>query len=326
MKRTDLRIGISGWIYPPWRRGAFYPKDLPQKRELEYASRQVNSIEINGTFYSLQRPQSFRAWREAAPADFVFAVKGGRFITHLKRLKDVETPLANFFASGVLLLGEKLGPILWQLPPSFRYDRERLDAFFRLLPRDSATAAALARQHDVRLDGRAWTRTDRRRPLRHAIEVRHRSFENGEFIDLLREHDIALVVADTAGKWPHLEDTTSDFVYVRLHGDEELYVSGYTAAALDEWERKIRAWRRGGTPARARLAGTRTATRKGGRDVFVYFDNDVKVRAPFDAMALAERFGIHPSSPPQSGPPTVREKPRARWPGEKLARKNALLR
>lgn len=282
----ELRIGISGWTYPPWR-GVFYPEKWPQKRELEYASRQVNSIEINGTFYSLQRPESFEAWREATPEGFVFAVKGGRFITHMRRLKNIEAPLANFFASGVLRLGGKLGPILWQLPPNFVYDRPRLEAFFCLLPRDTEAAAALARRHDERLKGRAWTKAEEKLPLRHAMEVRHSSFENEEFIGLLRDHDIGLVVADTAGKWPFMEDVTSDFVYVRLHGDEKLYVSGYSDGALKGWARKIRAWARGSTPAGAKLAGPRPRARKGVRDVFVYFDNDVKVHAPFDAMKLA---------------------------------------
>jgi uncharacterized protein YecE (DUF72 family) len=221
----ETRIGISGWTYPPWR-GRFYPKGWPQHRELEYASRQVSSIEINGSFYSLQRPESYGAWYDASPGGFVFSIKGSRFITHMKRLKDVETPLANFFASGVLRLEEKLGPFLWQLPPSFRFDPERLRKFFNLLPRDTWAAANLAKKHDERLHGRAWTKTDRARPLRHAIEVRHSSFETRKFIALLREHDIAMVVADTARKWPLIEDSTSDFVYVRLHGDEELYVSG----------------------------------------------------------------------------------------------------
>jgi uncharacterized protein YecE (DUF72 family) len=213
----ETRIGISGWTYPPWR-GRFYPKGWPQHRELEYASRQVSSIEINGSFYALQRPESYGAWYAASPGGFVFSIKGSRFITHMKRLKDVETPLANFFASGVLRLEEKLGPFLWQLPPSFRFDPERLGKFFNLLPRDTPAAAKLSKKHDERLHGRAWTKTDRTRPLRHAIEVRHSSFETREFIALLREHDIALVVADTAGKWPLIEDPTSDFVYVRLHG------------------------------------------------------------------------------------------------------------
>src|SRR5688572_2116925 len=311
---ADVRIGISGWRYAPWR-GTFYPLGWPQARELEYASRRVNSIEINGSFYSLQHPDSYRAWRDATPGDFVFAVKGGRFITHMKRLANVERPLANFFASGVLRLGPKLGPVLWQLPPSFRYDPERLAAFFRLLPRDTAGAAALARRHDRRVSGRAWMRTDALRPLRHAIEVRHESFVDPHFIALLRQWGIALVVADTAGTWPAMEDVTADFVYVRLHGDAELYVSGYGEAALASWARRVRAWAQGRAPAGPRLVAAPAPVRPAGRDVFVYFDNDVKVRAPFDAMALAHRLKIGPRPAPPPDPGSVREAPRTRWPG-----------
>jgi uncharacterized protein YecE (DUF72 family) len=310
----QLRIGISGWRYAPWRGGNFYPEDLPQHGELTFASRQMNTIEINGTFYSLQRPSSFQAWYEATPEGFVFAVKGGRFITHLKRLKDVRAPLANFFASGVLRLREKLGPILWQLPPSFRYDRSRLETFFKLLPRDMAAAQALAGRHDSRLRGRVSVRTDYRGTIRHALEVRHRSFEDPDFVALLREHDIGLVVADTAGKWPWMEDVTSDFVYVRLHGDEELYVSGYTPAALREWARKIRAWAKGGNPAKARMVAAPMKERKRGREVFVYFDNDVKVHAPFDAMELARRVGLGGTRLRRGEMREIREGPRARWP------------
>jgi uncharacterized protein YecE (DUF72 family) len=282
----EIRIGISGWTYPPWR-GKFYPPKLPQKKELEFASRQVNSIEINGSFYSLQRPQSYLAWYNATTEDFIFSVKGSRFITHMKRLKDVETPLANFFASGILRLGEKLGPILWQLPPSFRYDRSKLEQFFRLLPRTASAAEKVARKHDARLDQRAWTKATGVRPLRHALEVRHPSFEDQDFIELLRKHHIALVIADTASKWPLIEDVTTDFVYVRLHGDTELYVSGYTPAALKNWARRVRAWNRGRTPAGAKLISSPPPPRPEGREVFVYFDNDAKVHAPFDAMSLA---------------------------------------
>jgi uncharacterized protein YecE (DUF72 family) len=291
---TRIRVGISGWRYSGWR-GKFYPEDLSQKRELEYASRQVNSIEINGSFYSLQRPENYHAWDQATPEDFVFSVKGSRFLTHMKRLKDVETALANFLASGVLRLGEKLGPILWQLPPSFSYDRERLNSFFRTLPRTTTAAAALARQHDAKVAGRAWTTAECERPLRHALEVRHPSFESRDFITLLRDQDIAMVVADTAGKWPFFEDVTSDFVYVRLHGDTELYVSGYTPSALQSWARKVRAWAVGRTPADAKLVAPRPSPRAQGRDVFVYFDNDAKVHAPFDAISLSRRLGIAPA-------------------------------
>lgn len=312
---SDIRIGISGWTYPPWRGGTFYPEGLPQKRELEFASRQVNSIEINGSFYSLQRPESYKMWHDVTPEGFVFSVKAARFITHMKKLKDVETPVANFFASGVLRLKEKLGPILWQLPPNLSYDRNKLEAFFKLLPRTTTAAAALAHHHDHRLSGRSWLKAGKRRPIRHALEVRHDSFKNAEFIELLRKHNVALVVADTAGKWPFMEDTTSDFVYVRLHGDEELYVSGYTPAALDAWENKIRAWTKGKTPAKARLFGKRQPQRTSGRDVFVYFDNDVKVRAPYDAMSLAHRLrlGTKPEEGPEPG--AIAEEPRRNWPG-----------
>jgi uncharacterized protein YecE (DUF72 family) len=292
-----IRIGISGWTYPPWR-GVFFPKGLAQKRELEYAAKQVASIEINGSFYSLQRPESYRAWYEATPDDFIFAMKGSRFITHMKRMKNAQKPMANFFASGLLCLREKLGPILWQLPPNFQYDPERLTAFFDLLPRDTQAAAKLARKHDQRVSGRASATIDRNRPLRHCLEVRHESFETKEFIELLRKHRIGLVVADTAGKWPFLEDITADFIYARLHGHEELYRSGYTEAALEDWKKKIRAWASGRTPANSRRIGVRMPVAKRGRDVYVYFDNDAKVHAPFDAMALAHRLNLGPKPPP----------------------------
>jgi uncharacterized protein YecE (DUF72 family) len=267
-----VRVGISGWTYAPWR-GESYPAGLRQRDELGYAAERLSSVEINGTFYALQRPDSFRSWVEQTPDDFVFAVKGGRFITHMKRLGDVETPLANHFASGVLALGPKLGPTLWQLPPTFRFDAERLAAFFGLLPRTTADAARLARHHDERVEGRALTLTDDDRPVRHALEVRHPSFVDAGLPDLLREHDIALVVADTAGNtFPKWREVTSDFAYVRLHGDTELYASGYDDKALDAWAALVRGWAEDGT------------------DVFVYFDNDMKVRAPFDAMALSERL------------------------------------
>jgi uncharacterized protein YecE (DUF72 family) len=309
----SARIGISGWTYAPWR-GSFFPKGLPQKDELAYASRQVSSIEINGTFYSLQRPTSYAAWAAATPQDFVFAVKCPRFITHIRRLKGCEVPLANFFASGVLRLGAKLGPLLWQLPPSFAYDPERLEAFFRLLPRSTRAAAALARRHDDHVKLGTWTRTDRDRPLRHALEVRHPSFRTPEFIALLRRHRIALVVADTAGKWPALEDVTANFVYVRLHGQSELYVSGYTDAALQSWARRIRAWLKGGSlPGPHRIGpAPRPAS---GREVFVYFDNDVKTHSPFDAMSLAGRLGQKARVPAARHPGPSDEEARNDWPG-----------
>lgn len=284
-------IGISGWTYAPWR-GEFYPQGLVQRRELEYASRQFNSIEINGTHYSLQKPASFRRWAEETPAEgFVFSVKGPRYITHMRRLADVEAPLANFFASGVLALGDKLGPCLWQLPPSFKFDERRIEAFLDLLPRDLESASKLAGRHDEHLRSEAWLEVGENRPLRHAMEVRHPSFMVPEFFELLREHNVAFVFADTAGKWPYAEDLTSDFAYLRLHGDEEIYVSGYTDEALDRWASRIRLWRQGKQPRDAKLILPKH--RKPPceiKDIYVYFDNDVKVMAPRDARGLGERL------------------------------------
>jgi uncharacterized protein YecE (DUF72 family) len=289
---ADVRVGISGWLYPRWR-GTFYPRGLPHARELSFAARQLNSIEINGSFYSLQRPECYRRWYDATPPDFLFAVKGGRFITHMKKLRGVETALANFFASGLLCLREKLGPMLWQLPPQLPFDEGRLAEFFALLPRDTRAAARLARTHDARLDGRAYTRAHGAATVRHALEVRHPSYVCDRFVSLLREHSVALVVADTAQRFPLAEDVTADFVYVRLHGETELYASGYDDDSLDAWATRVRAWRRGGEPRGARRIAKERAVRvPGGRDVYVYFDNDAKVRAPFDAMRLARRLTL----------------------------------
>ena len=288
-----VRIGISGWRYEPWR-GVYYPKGLAQHRELWYSSRQLPTIEINGTFYSLQRPECFAAWHADTPDDFVFAVKGSRFITHMKKLRDVEVPLANFFASGIFNLRGKLGPFLWQFPPNFTFNREKIEAFFEILPRDMEAALALARRRDARLKGRARLAIDANRKLRHCMEIRHESFRDPAFVRLLRKHRIGLVVADTAGKWPLLEDVTSDFVYVRLHGDEELYASGYSDAALDMWAARIKAWSEGTEPPDARRACPGLAARAAarGRDVYVYFDNDMKVHAPFDAKSLMMKLGL----------------------------------
>ncbi len=287
----SVRIGISGWRYARWR-GVFYPADLVQRLELRFASRMLPTIELNGSHYSLQRPANYASWHDETPDDFVFAVKGPRYITHMLRLQDVRTPLANFFGSGLFALGRKLGPLLWQLPPSLAYDAERVAAFLALLPQDTDAAARLARAHDARLNGRAMLQPRADQRLRHAVEVRHPSFADPGFIDLLRQHGVALVVADTAGRWPLLEDLTADFVYLRLHGDKELYASGYGDAALDDWAARVRAWRSGRQHAQAHLAAAAPPRRAGGRDVFVYFDNDVKVHAPFDAARLAARLRL----------------------------------
>lgn len=287
-KHGTIRIGISGWTYRPWR-GKFYPPDLKQKRELAYAAERFGSIEVNGTFYRLQRPETFADWFEQTPDDFVFALKAPRFITHVKRLRDIEAPLANFFASGPLRLGKKLGPLLWQFAANLRFDPERFEAFLAMLPRDTQAAAALARAHDSRVSGRTWLETDAKRALRHAVEIRHESFCTQEFIAMLRHHKVALVCADTP-QWPRLMDVTADFVYCRLHGAEELYASGYDAPALDQWARRISAWAQGREPDEANRVLPAVAQRRGGRDVYVYFDNDAKVRAPVDAEALTRRL------------------------------------
>ena len=260
-----VRIGISGWRYAPWR-GVFYPKGLRQADELKFAAEHFDSVEINGSFYSLQRPEYYAAWRDVTPDGFVFAVKGSRYITHMKRLRDVDGASANFWASGVLELEDKLGPLLWQFPPTLAFD-ERFEPFFAGLPRTTREAAALGRKHDHRVL-RPGFGSGASRELRHAVEVRHPSFVCEQFVDLLRRQDIGLVIADTAGLFPYMEDVTSDFVYMRLHGDEEIYRSGYSSEAIAHWASLVRKF-------------------AAARDVYVYFDNDIKVHAPFDAKALA---------------------------------------
>ncbi|NLS01330.1 DUF72 domain-containing protein [Rhizobium sp. P38BS-XIX] len=316
-KAGTIRIGISGWSYAPWR-GVFYPKDVTQKRQLAYASRQFPSIEINSTFYGLQRPETFSKWRNETPDDFVFAVKGSRYITHLHRLRDVETPLANFFSSGLLRLGPKLGPILWQFPPKLRFDADLFSAFIKMLPKDTDAAAKLARRHDERLNGRAALQSEGKRPIRHAFEIRNDSFVQAGFIEMLREHHIGLVCADTV-EWPFLMDVTADFVYCRLHGSKELYVSGYDGDALDTWARRVYAWAHGHEPADAeRIVKPARPQAKAGRDVYVYFDNDVKVRAPEDAIQLAYRLGLAEASSPhnrkRSPSSRTSEEARQHWP------------
>ena len=264
-------VGMSGWTYAPWR-GEFYPKGLRQADELAYASSKVTSIELNGSFYSLQKPTSWQKWRDETPDDFVFSVKGPRFITHIKRLDEVDEPLANFFASGILAMGAKLGPVLWQLPPSLDFDPEIVEKFLAQLPHTTTEAVALAKKRGERMSGKEYLETDAERPLRHAVEPRSHSFDDPEFATLLEKHGVATVLGDSAGRWPKLDWVTADFAYARLHGDKELYASGYDDAGLDTWEE----WTRDHLDH--------------GRDAYVYFDNDMKVRAPYDAMALLQRL------------------------------------
>ncbi|WP_243228334.1 DUF72 domain-containing protein [Microbacterium sp. CIAB417] len=263
-----VRIGTSGWRYPSWR-GDFYPRGLPQRRELEYIASRFRSVELNGSFYSLQRPESYRRWRESVPEGFVFAVKGSRYITHMLRLRDVEQALANFFASGVLALGPALGPVLWQLPEREEFDEDVLSSFLRALPQSTGEALALARRHDERMRGRTWLSIEGDVPLRHALEPRAVSYEAATAT--LERFGVAMAVADTAGRFPRFAPSDADFVYARLHGSRELYVSGYTDAELDAWAERIRGWA------------------DAGRDVYAYFDNDAHGHAPHDALRLAER-------------------------------------
>lgn len=275
---ADVRVGISGWRYRSWR-GDFYPRGLPQRRELEYVAERLSTVELNGSFYSLQRPESYRRWRESVPDGFVFAVKGSRYITHMLRLRGIRTALANFFASGVLALGPTLGPILWQLPERETFDPDVCEEFLAQLPQTTGAALTLARDHDERLEGRAWLEVDDDRPLQYAVEPRSTSFADPAFARLLRAHRVALAIADSAGRWPQFDDVTADLVYVRLHGSRELYHSGYTPDELDAWAARIREW----------IAGAADGVP---RDVFVYFDNDARGHAPHDAVALAGRLAL----------------------------------
>jgi uncharacterized protein YecE (DUF72 family) len=294
---ATIRIGISGWRYKPWR-GTFYPKGLAQRLELNYAASKLGSIEINGSFYSLQRPESYAQWYAETPENFVFALKGPRFITHMIRLRNAEQPLANFLASGIFNLREKLGPVLWQFPPNFQFDAERMSSFFDLLPRDTAAAAKLARKRHSRMIGRSRLAIDENRPMRYAVEIRHDSFKDPAFVKLLRDHNIALVVAETARRWPMMWDVTADFIYMRLHGDKELYRSGYSDKALDRWAKRIDAWSRGSEPKDARRVTKDKPPGSRPRDVYCFFDNtDVKLRAPFDAQSIMKKLSLRPSTP-----------------------------
>ncbi len=287
-----VRIGISGWRYPPWR-GVFYPDGLPQRRELEFASRALPTIELNGSFYALPKPQSWQAWHDQTPDGFLLSVKAPRYITHILRLRESATPLANFFASGIANLREKLGPILWQLPPSLEFDAGLIGDFLSLLPHDTEAAAALARKRDSTMTGRCVLDYEPgNRTLRHAMELRNPSFAIPEFIALLREHRVAWVVADTGARWPEFQDITSDFVYMRLHGASQLYKSGYSDSQLTVWAKRIEHWRAGDAPDDETRIGPPAANARGGRDVFCYFDNTMKEHAPNNARRLLTLLGL----------------------------------
>lgn len=284
----EIRIGISGWTYPPWR-GGFYPKGLPQRAELAHAARVFRSIEINGTFYGLQKPATFARWAEVTPEGFVFAVKAPRFITHDTGLIDPEIPIANFLASGLLRLGDRLGPILWQFPPSFRFEAERFAAFLALLPQDGRAALALAKRHDGHVGEHSWLAAHGIGRIRHAVEIRHESFCTESFVDLLRHYGVALVAAD-APRWPAVFDRTADFAYCRLHGGEQLYRSSYGPTALDRWAARLQAWSHGLPMTDGRFIAPGSGPAPAPRDVYLYFDNTMQQAAPVDALALIDRL------------------------------------
>jgi uncharacterized protein YecE (DUF72 family) len=280
-----IRTGIAGWVYEEWRGGNFYPEGLKQKEELAFASRAVTTIEINSTFYSHQKPTSFESWAAQTPSDFMFPVKGHQGITHIKRLKDVELPLANFFASGVLALGKRLGPFVWQLPGNMKYDPARLEAFLRLLPKTPNELLVLARKHDEKTKAPYFDMTGIE-TVRHAIEVRHTSFAEPAFIDMLRANNIALVIADTA-EWPAM-DPTADFIYCRLQGAPGS--DHYEDRDLDAWATRFAAFA-AGKPVEGTLIAA-PERNSGPKDVFVHFVSTDKKNAPRNAIALAAKLGL----------------------------------
>lgn len=285
---SHFYIGISGWRYAPWRKN-FYPKGLVQKKELFFASRSVCSIEINGSFYALQTPARYAGWYKDTPDNFVFSVKAPRYITHIRRLNDVEEPIANFFASGIFQLKEKLGAVLWQFPPSFKFDEDQFTQFLQLLPKTTVEAQKNVRKYHPNFELPDDLAKSTR--IRHAVEIRNHSFANENFIKLLRRHNVAFVIADTADRWPYAEDITSDFVYMRLHGDTELYKSGYSKEAIEHWYKRIKSWSRGTYPKDSKLFSKRVRLHES-LDIFCYFDNTDKLWAPQDARHLSKLLGI----------------------------------
>jgi uncharacterized protein YecE (DUF72 family) len=266
----------------------FYPPDLPRKDELAFASRAFNSLEINRSFYSLLTPKSCQAWYDESPTDFLFAIKGSSFITHSKKLREAEIPLANFFAAGPLVLADKLGPVVWQLPKSMPFDAARLSTFFDLLPRSLKEAAKLAKKHDHRPKHGTFFDVKHDRPLRHVLEARHDTFFTPACAQLLRTHDIALAVSDSPS-WKYVEEPTTDFMYVRLHGSKVLYASSYDDAELDYWAQRVLCWYEGREPPEARRISL-TRARRRPMDVYVYFDNDAAGHAVENTRALEARL------------------------------------
>jgi uncharacterized protein YecE (DUF72 family) len=261
---SKIRIGVGGWNYEPWR-GAFYPKDLAQRRELEYASRKLTSIEIDSTYYGSKKPESFIKWRDETPDDFVFSVKGPRFATNRRVLAEAAPSIERFFNSGVTELKGKLGPVNWQFATTKRFDPDDFGAFLKLLP------------HSV--DGLS---------IRHAVEVRNDSFRDPDFIALAREHNVAVIIASDS-KFPQIADVTAPFVYARIMGATETEAAGYPESALNLWAKRARAWASGGYPPD--LETLAPQPKAPAREVFLYVISGFKARNPLAAMALIERVG-----------------------------------
>jgi uncharacterized protein YecE (DUF72 family) len=268
-----IRVGMSGWTFAEWRKD-FYPEGLPQKKELEYASREMNSLEINGTFYALQKPATFKNWGAQVPKDFVMALKAPQFITHVLRLKDCEDPLYNFLASGPLCLGEKMGPLLWQFPSFMTLKDDRFADFIKLLPHTAKEMSAAAKKHGPKVKGRAFTKASGDYRVRHAFEFRHPSFNNKDFLAMLKEHNIAAVIHHASKESAEIEEVTADFAYVRLFGEGKKYAKGYPAKEIKEWAKTITQWS------------------KEKKDVFAYFGTEAKAYAPFDAIKLSKELGL----------------------------------
>ncbi len=260
-----IRVGIGGWTYEPWRDN-FYPAGLPHAQELHYASRHLTAIEVNGTYYSTFKPASFKKWHDETPDDFVFSLKASRFATNRKALASAGDSIRRFVESGIAELGDKLGPIVWQFMPTKAFDAEDLAAFLELLPRKEGSRA-----------------------LRHVLDVRHESFRSAEYLALARRHQVATVFTDSP-KFPAIPDVTSDFVYARLMNSDAKYAAGYAPKALDEWADAAKAWADGSAPSSLKTVEHGAPGRSAARDVFVFFINGAKEKAPAAAGALIERL------------------------------------
>ena len=266
-KNGAIRVGVGGWTYEPWR-GAFYPAGLPHRRELEFASSRLNSIEVNGTFYGSQRPETFAKWHDETPPDFVFSLKAPRFATGRRLLAEAGRSVERFFSSGVMNLKDKLGPINWQMPPQKKFEAEDFGAFLELLP--------------PAVEGR---------PLRHVVEVRHASFRSPVFVALARARGVAVAMAGDS-EYPQIADLTAPFVYARIMGTRAGAELGYPPNELDRWAARVKAWASGATAEGLEYGAAEQPAYGAPRDVYLYVISGHKLRNPAAAMALMERLGL----------------------------------